>query len=285
MEPISQFDAWQTTETGPREHVAFWRAPRFDALECLAATFRTHEYAQHTHETYVVGVIERGCETFQVRGVRHFALPGDVCFVNPDEVHDGSPAADGYSYRMTYPTIELMTGLVEDMTGRPAGGTPSFVAPIVHDPELARRFSAAHRRLGAGSDALSQDEALTAVYADALARYAKILPRSATGSESAAVQTLVDYLDAHYADDVTLPELARISGLSRTGLIRAFKAETGLTPHAWLTDRRIRAARNGLAAGMSPGEVALACGFYDQSHLNRAFKARVGVTPGAYRRP
>lgn len=284
MEPISQYDAWQSTDRNAREHVAFWRASRFDALECLAATFRTHEYAQHTHATYVVGVIERGCETFHVRGVRHFALPGDVCFVNPDEVHDGSPAEDGYSYRMTYPSIELMTSLVEDMTGRPADGTPSFVAPIVHDPELARRFSAAHRRLGAGDGALSEDEGLTAVYAEALARYAKILPRRA-GRESAAIRTVIDYLDAHYADDVTLPELARISGLSRTGLIRAFKSETGLTPHSWLTDRRIRAARIKLATGMPPGAAALACGFYDQSHLNRAFKARVGVTPGAYRRP
>lgn len=284
MDQMSQIDAVYSGEMRADEHVAFWRAPRFDALECLAATFRTHSYVDHTHETYVVGVIEAGCETFHVRGVRHYAVPGDVCFVNPDEVHDGAPAEGGYSYRMTYPSVELMTGLVEDMTGRPARGVLSFVAPIVHDPELARRFAAAHRRLGTACGSLAQDEGLTAVYSAALARYARILPISGQ-VEPGAVRRTIDFMDASYDTDIGLADLVRVSGLSRTGLIRAFRAETGLTPHAWLTDRRIRAARAKLASGMSPLDVALACGFYDQSHLNRAFKVRVGVTPGAYRQP
>jgi AraC-like DNA-binding protein len=48
-------------------------------------------------------------------------------------------------------------------------------------------------------------------------------------------------------------------------------------------DRRFRAASRLLERGDAPGEVAAACGFFDQSHLNRVFKARMGVTPGVYR--
>ncbi|MDQ0315272.1 AraC-like DNA-binding protein [Amorphus orientalis] len=279
---MSQSEALRRTELTARDRVAFWRAPRFDSLECLSATFRTHEYAQHTHETYVVGTIVTGCETFRVRGERHYAVPGELCFVNPDEVHDGSPAEDGYSYRMTYPSQALMIGLVEELTDRPCTGTPFFPAPIVRDPQLAERFVAAHRRLGETGDSLGQDEALLGVYSEALARYARVVVRP-TGSEPSAVRMAIDYLEAHYRSDVSLPELAGVAGLSRTGLIRAFRDATGLTPHAWLTDRRVRAARAALAAGEAPSDVALSCGFYDQSHLNRAFKARVGVTPGAYR--
>jgi AraC-like DNA-binding protein len=90
-------------------------------------------------------------------------------------------------------------------------------------------------------------------------------------------------LDAHLGDEIELVELARVAGLSRSHFIRAFRKETGLTPHAYLIDQRFRAASRLLGCGESPSDVALACGFFDQSHLNRVFKARMGVTPGIYR--
>jgi AraC-like DNA-binding protein len=92
-----------------------------------------------------------------------------------------------------------------------------------------------------------------------------------------------DYLDAHMGEEADLADLATMAGLSRSHFIRAFAKETGLTPHAYLLDRRFRAATRLLGQGEAPGDVAAACGFFDQSHLNRIFKARMGVTPGAYR--
>ena len=66
--------------------------------------------------------------------------------------------------------------------------------------------------------------------------------------------------------------------------MRVFRAETGLTPHAYVVDVRVRRARELLRAGVSPAAAAGLVGFADQAHLTRAFKARLGVTPGAYRR-
>ena len=82
---------------------------------------------------------------------------------------------------------------------------------------------------------------------------------------------------------MSLADLARLAGLPRHHLIRAFRRETGLTPHAYLVDIRIRRARERLRRGESPGAVAAATGFCDQAHLTRAFKARLGVTPGVFR--
>jgi AraC-like DNA-binding protein len=86
-----------------------------------------------------------------------------------------------------------------------------------------------------------------------------------------------------FAEDLTLDVLAREAGLPRHLLIRAFRREAGATPHSYLVNRRALAARALLRSGATPSDAAVAVGFFDQSHLTRAFKARFGVTPGAYR--
>jgi AraC-like DNA-binding protein len=77
--------------------------------------------------------------------------------------------------------------------------------------------------------------------------------------------------------------LARVAGLSGYHLIRVFRKATGLSPHAWLVDRRVHLAAHRIRLGEPLSAVASRCGFSDQSHLTRLFKARLGVTPGQYR--
>jgi AraC-like DNA-binding protein len=159
---------------------------------------------------------------------------------------------------------------------------PYFPEPVVADPEAAGLFVAAHRGLDQ-PDTLHGDERFVAALALMLSRHARLGQPGPVRSERGPVARAQAYLDAHYADTVDLASLAHVARVSRFHLIRAFRKQTGLTPHAWLADRRVRAARGLLADGQAPGEVALACGFSDQSHLTRAFKARVGVTPGRFR--
>lgn len=281
METIDQRAALVADTLGPGENAQFWRCARHDGLECLAARFSNHRYALHTHDTYVVGAILEGCETFLLNGVRLYARAGDLCFVHPGDVHDGEPYQAGYVYRMSYPSVDLLGEIASEVADRPLTGIPAFREPLVHDPEGARAFVLAHRMLGEGQR-LAGDEMLIRTLATFLSRYADI-GAIALGRETGPVRRARDYLEAHLAEDVDLLSLARIAGLSRFQLIRAFRRQTGLTPFAWLADRRVREAQGLLAAGMSPGETAAACGFSDQSHLTRAFKARVGVTPGRFR--
>lgn len=283
MEYLTQAATLADAPLADGERAAFWRAPRFDGLECLSATFRVHSYAPHTHETYVVGTIEAGCERYHIRGHDEYAGPGDICLVNPDEVHDGAPFGRGYSYRMTYPSVSLMRRIASDMLDREVSATPFFKVSLSHDPEIAAAFSRVHRLLEAGSGRLEQDEGMHRIYACLLARYGDIEPKPLAGREREPVARARDYLAANFAEDVDLDTLTGIAGLTRSHLVRAFKKETGFTPHAFLTDLRVRAARRLLAGGNAPAEVAATCGFYDQSHLNRLFKARYGVTPGAFR--
>lgn len=265
------------------ERARFWLEPRQDALECLSATFHTHTYAPHTHETYVIGVIEAGCEAYTIGGQSACAVPGDICFVNPQVLHDGAPVDDGYAYRMTYPTVEYLQTIAEDMLERPVSRAPIFREPIARAPELTHGFAHAHRRLEAGIGNLQDDEDMQYFFATVLSRYADFDQLPATPRHHPGVERAREYMDAHLDDNLDLATLARIAGLSRHHFLRVFRKTYNQAPHAWLLDRRIHAARRQLLQGHSPLEVASACGFYDQSHLNRAFKLRIGVTPGAFR--
>lgn len=280
MDVVTQRQTFDARPLGKAERARFFVAPQHGGLECLSATFRTHVYAPHAHDTYVVGTVIAGCETFVCRGARHYVGPDDLTFVNPHEVHDGEPYEGGYTYRMTYPSATLMAEAALEATGRPV--LPSFVAPRVRDPEGVSLFLLAHEALEAGADPLLAEETLLRALSLLVSRHAG-LPLRPLGAEAGPVARARALIEARFADALSLDDLARAAGLPRHLLIRAFRRETGTTPHSYLVNRRTLAARALLRDGTGPAEVALAVGFFDQSHLTRAFKARHGVTPGAYR--
>jgi AraC-like DNA-binding protein len=264
----------------------FWRVPRYHGLDCLRATFRRHSYARHTHETYAVAAIVEGCETFFHRGEQRFAHAGSIAVVCPDELHDGAPHGGGFQYRTLYPSPELMREIAEDVAGRSLARPPWFPRSVVQDPELAWALAQLHASLcreETRTSVMEQDTRLVDFLGKLVARWADLDAPWPVSRESRSVARAREYLDAHSGEEVELAEIARVAGLSRSHFIRAFRQETGLTPHAYLMDRRFRTATRLLGKGEAPGDVAAVCGFFDQSHLNRVFKARMAVTPGAYR--
>ncbi len=101
-------------------------------------------------------------------------------------------------------------------------------------------------------------------------------------SEHSAVRLIQDYLEEHYTENVSLEEISNLTHLRSYHLIRSFRAEVGLPPHAYLEQVRVNRAKALLRAGMPIIEVALTIGFIDQSHFTRHFKKMMGVTPGQY---
>ena len=230
-----------------------------------------------------IGAIESGSQISTIQGTTEQTGPGHLYLINPDEIHDGAPGGGGYRYRMIYPDTELLRDIIEDVTGRAFHGTPCFPKFLPHDPQMAAAFQIAHRRLETKSGALEADEGMFSVLAALFGRHGSAIILPVETREKRAVHTARDYLTDNYESDIGLEELASIAGLSRAHLIRAFRKEFHITPHAYLTDVRIRRARRLLRAGEMPAEVAVLCGFADQAHFTRHFKARTGVTPGQFR--
>ena len=94
-----------------------------------------------------------------------------------------------------------------------------------------------------------------------------------------------EILVANLAGNIPLAVIAEACGLSVSHFSRAFRKSTGSAPHAWLQQARVEHAMTLLRQrGQSLSEIALACGFVDQSHFTRVFTQRVGLTPGSWRR-
>ena len=162
---------------------------------------------------------------------------------------------------------------------------PGVVYPVV--AHLGAALLPAFRRPGeAGS--LFVDHLAAAVCAHVAQRYGGfVVPRPVArgGLSTALERRATAFLAAHFAKDVHLEDVAAACGLSRGHLIRAFKLTTGVTPHKWLQRYRIEQAKALLRDSETAiAEIALACGFADQSHLTRVFSLLVGTSPGSWRR-
>jgi AraC family transcriptional regulator len=99
-----------------------------------------------------------------------------------------------------------------------------------------------------------------------------------------ARQRVLDYIQAHLADDVSLPQLAQVAGLSDYYFMRAFKAEMGITAHQYVLQQRIYRAIRLLRITKQPiAQVASDCGFASHQHMSTVFNALRGRTPQAVR--
>jgi AraC-like DNA-binding protein len=265
------------------ERAQFWRDAELDNLEVLHATFVTHRYVPHSHAGFVVALMERGAESFEYRGATHIVPSGSISVLNPGEVHTGQAAVPaGWSYRVLYPSVELMHRAARQLGGR-ACDVPFFDTPVFADPWLAAQLRQQHNNLAANETVLERESRLLWVLTHLIARHASVrLEPPALGSEPAAVRQARAFLDAHLDQSVTLPQVAAAAGLSPFHLLRVFRQALGMSPHAYLAHQRVAQAKALLADGVPVAHVAAATGFADQSHLTRQFKRVVGVPPGHY---
>jgi AraC-like DNA-binding protein len=117
-----------------------------------------------------------------------------------------------------------------------------------------------------------------------LVRHLDPISRARGGLPPAAMRRIQEYVDAHLTENVDLPVLAGIAGLSVFHFAREFKRTAGLTPHYYLLKKRVERANALLKrTDLSLSEIALASGFFDQSHLTRRFRQILGATPGMVR--
>ncbi|BBD09222.1 AraC family transcriptional regulator [Desulfovibrio ferrophilus] len=269
----------------PLLNVHFWRDEDLPGLEVAEVRESAHVFPNHSHDHYAIAVMDKGASFCAGNGRDGTCVTsGQVALINPGQVHAGMPAYDGcISYRMLYVDPVWMRRVARDLCGRD-GAAPEFPHWVAPDPALHAMLHRLCLLVANGAEGLEKDSAMVGAFSRMLAVWGNVRGAAVSrkGHEHRAVRLVKEYLRARLAEKVSLDELAAHAGLSRFYLLRVFKGETGLSPHAFHTQMRIDCAKGLLLSGASISDAALDAGFSDQSHFTNAFRRFVGATPGQY---
>lgn len=196
----------------------------------------------------------------------------------------------GFGGDVRYVKDAMLTFDIADMSERMA---TDFDATIVATPRLRFAEDNVWTLVKLLAEAVNNPDPSMQLYGDGLssAIAARLFSRPAEQANDAKglapwqLRRVLDYLDAHLPDPVSLADLAVLSGLSQSHFSRAFKASTGVAPYRWQLEARTRRAQNLLLdTHASLEQIAAATGFADAVHFGRTFRKIVGMTPAAWRK-
>ncbi|AEV64464.1 transcriptional regulator, AraC family [Pseudomonas ogarae] len=183
---------------------------------------------------------------------------------------------------MLYFDPPLIAQALKDMANDGGVCAQEFAYPVLQSPHAAQLFRTLYQAVAKAEefgDHLKIEETLALLLEHLLdcSMPVSSLPEVAANRAKALI-------DDNPQSSMSLALLAREADLSRFQLVRAFTHLTGLTPHAYLLQRRIHRTRQLIAAGMPLVDASLASGFADQSHMTRCFVRSFGFSPGMYAR-
>jgi AraC family transcriptional regulator len=190
--------------------------------------------------------------------------------------------------------LHLSTNLFARTAQEIAGVDPARLKLVgrsgLRDPLLAQIGLALWRELeqpGPGG-ALYVQTAAQMLSVHLLRQYTAVgdaLKDPAQGLTHQQTRRVLDYVQAHLDQSLSLEALAQQTGYNPYHFTRLFRRTTGESPHQFVLRLRIEQAQHLLAKTSLPlAEIAAACGFAHQSHLTQVFKRHLGLTPRAYRR-
>ncbi|MCP8882331.1 AraC family transcriptional regulator [Devosia sp. XJ19-1] len=190
--------------------------------------------------------------------------------------------------------IRLHRQLLDDIATEAGSPIDCLDLPRIEDPQVD---PAIHAMAQALLPSFQRSTEMTTLFAErlisALAIHLVDNYRGPRRSAAGPAEGLAHWQQRRAADmildnirtDIALIDLAKACNLSPSHFAKAFRVSFGLPPHRWMTQERLRLAREAMLNGNSTlSDIAIASGFYDQSHLTRAFRSFMGMTPGAWRR-
>ncbi|WP_245524079.1 helix-turn-helix domain-containing protein [Methylobacterium nonmethylotrophicum] len=156
-----------------------------------------------------------------------------------------------------------------------AAGLVALLLPALAEPDPARAMFVEHTAMAFLAHALDR-------YGDGAAAAARPVRSGLSPWQERRAREI---LHARFATALTIAEVAEACRLSPSYFAAAFRRSTGQSPHRYLSDLRIAEAKRLMRDAALPlAEVALLCGFGDQSYFTRAFSQAAGTSPGQWRR-
>ncbi len=252
--------------------IEFNTHPDLRGVRSVQGTNVTHTFTRHIHSACCISLLlngTRGCARPCYTGT---VTAGSVEVINPGEPHEIYPI-DGLPYSYRTVCVEL---------DKYYTNYPVFIREPVKDRDLFQRLKQAFNLLNAPVSLLEKENEILLVLELLTSEYTVATLPIRRQKIKNTIQEVKGYMENNYSRNVSIQELAATSRLSPYHLSREFREYTGLPPHEYLTNYRVRLARRMMEDGEGIAETAAATGFVDQSHFTRCFKRIMGITPGLY---
>ena len=162
---------------------------------------------------------------------------------------------------------------------------PEFNA-IGRDPALAQMGLSLYDAMTHGADDLYAETAAAWIAVHLLSRYGTRSEDRRSGGilTDARLARVIEYMSCHFAEALTLEQLAAEACISKYHFARLFRERVGQSPHRYLAELRLDAAQRMLVSSdLSIAEVAVECGYSTATHFSTAFARRFGMPPTSAR--
>ncbi|MCP3059113.1 AraC family transcriptional regulator [Myxococcus sp. K38C18041901] len=269
----------------PRREVAHAGLVRVFTYDCPLAKGAPVEPEQFTHTS--ISMVRSGVFGFRSDGGPQLLTTGFAMLANPGQPYEISHEHAGGDRCIIFRFDEAA---LEELVGSPPRGSPRryfarAVLPPVPRVEALRHL--AERQFAAGDSPLALEElglALAANIGMALGRATKQPKPQDNRATRDSVYAALHLIERESERELRLDELAGVAGLSPFHFLRVFKRETGVTPHRFLTQTRVRRALALLRDTSRPvTDIAFDVGFGDLSNFINTFRREVGAPPARFR--
>lgn len=229
---------------------------------------------------YLIHLVVAGKGVYQVNGAAYQVQGGDLFLAKPSQLIT-------YAADEVEPWEYYWVGFNGACANKLVQQTPfSEAAPVHHCKELNAVQEALYNiYLSRGPE--PQCEALMTgylyIFMANLMKEARAIMPNVGSSSSQYVLSAIKYIQFNYSHDISVDDIAKAVGVSRSHLYRVFMANVGQSPIDYLTDYRISEACSLLkSSNLSIAEIAISVGFFDQFYFSRVFKKIKGVPPSKY---
>lgn len=247
---------------------------------------RHEEVPYHYHTFHKIILLLAGRADYAIEGERYSLSPGDYVLVGRGSIHRPIVArGDFYERAILYISPEYLQKLscpdgdLENCFLRSQEGFHYVYHAGAGDRvrQLFALLEQSQREGGFGASLLCQ-----ALFVQLMVEVNRISLSGNTVSAASGdskIVALLQYLNAHLTEGLTIDELAARFYISKYHMMRRFRDETGYTIHGYVTEKRLLLAQQLLEQGLPMGETALRCGYQEYSTFSRAYKKQFGRSP------
>lgn len=239
-----------------------------------------HTWGPGIRDHYLIHLIVGGKGVYKTESESFSLKAGDLFLVKPSHLATYTADADD-------PWEYYWVGFNGACANRLVQQTPfSEARPVFHCQDSSILQNALHSIYLARGPEPHQEAAMVGnlyLFMSELMKEAQALEPHNPSSSAQYVLSAIKFIQFNYSHDISIDDIARSVGVSRSHLYRVFINNVGKSPIDYLTDYRIGEACNLLrSSNLSIAEIAVSVGFFDQFYFSRVFKKLKGVPPSRY---